>query len=112
MNKSRSSRGSARKGAVFGSSSARRIAARQHDHRIGAAIAKTRQRPGDHQPEIGVRLHVEEGSQRIDRSAGRRHRQRLHSGSAAKAQRRVVDHPPALSVNFHRLPGLVAEVEI
>ncbi len=58
----------------------RTLLARQHDHRIGTAIAQARERPGDHQHEIGVGLHVEERAQRLDRSAAHRDRHRLHAG--------------------------------
>ena len=40
------------------------LLARQDDHRIGTAIAQAGERPGDHQHEIGVGLHVEERAQR------------------------------------------------
>ena len=75
-------------------------------------MRKHSQRPGDHQHEVGVGLHVEEGAQRLDRSAGHWHRQRLHPGGAAEAHRRIVDHPPAGGIDLHRPPGLVAEVEV
>ena len=90
----------------------RALFARQRDHRIGAAIAQAGQRPGDHQHEVGVGLHVEERSQRFDRSAARGDRQRLHARGAAEPDRRIVDYPPALSVDLNRPPVLVAEVEI
>jgi hypothetical protein len=69
MDKSRSSRGNARKGAVLGRAApvgspkrstwpiSARPSAQSPDR---AAIAQDRERPGDHQHEIGVRLHVEE----------------------------------------------------
>ena len=46
----------------------RTLLARKHEHRIRTAIAKAGQRPGDHQHEIGVRLHVEERAQGLDRT--------------------------------------------
>jgi hypothetical protein len=90
----------------------RSLLARQHDHRIGAAIAQDGQCPGDYQHEIGVRLHVEKGTQCLDRSALYRDRQRLHAGGAAESHRRIVDHPPASGVDLHCSPSIVAEVEI
>ena len=122
MNRSRSSRGKARKrrgvrieqrpqdrreGGLR-----RALLARQHDHRIGTAIAQAGERPGDHQHEIGVGLHVEERSQGFDRSAAHRDRHRLHAGSAAEANGRVVDDAPAGGVDLHRAPCFIAEVEI
>ena len=90
----------------------RTLFARQHDHRIGTVIAQAGERPGDHKHEIGVGPHVEERSQRRDRSAAHRDRHRLHARSAAKTDGWVVDDAPAVGVDLHRPPCFITEVEI
>jgi len=66
---------------MFGSSSPqdrrkdglrRTLFARQDKNRIRTSIAQTSQHPGDHQPEIGVGMHVEERAQGLDREANGR----------------------------------------
>ena len=75
-------------------------------------MRKHSQRPGHHQDEVIIRLHIEEGPQDLDRPTGHRHRQRLHPGGATKPHRRIVDHSPTGGIDLHRPPGRVAEVEV
>ena len=86
--------------------------AEQREDRIGAKIAQCRQHPGHGQDEFVIGSHIEEGAQLLDRAAGHRRRQRQHSGGPAKAYRRGVNHPPAVGIDLHRPPVLVAEVEV
>ena len=75
-------------------------------------MAQDSQRPGDHQYEIGVGLNVQKRPERVHRPARSRKWQWLHAGRAAEAYRRLVDHPPAGSIDLHRPPCRVRQVEI
>ncbi len=69
-------------------------------------VTQDRQHPGDDKYEIGIRLHVEKGSQSHDRTARGGNRQGLHSGGAAEAHWRVLNHAPTSRGDFDGAPSL------
>ena len=53
---------------------------------------------------------AEEG--RLNRSAPRRKRKRLHAGAAAKPDGRVLGDPPSIGADFDATPELIGQIEV
>ena len=84
----------------------------QHDHRVRPTVAQHSECPGHDQDEVVATLDIEKAPQGLDGTARNGCRQCLHTSGAAEPDRRLVDHAPAIAVDLHRPPGLVAEIEV